>query len=118
MAFAAYSAGGRQERWGPVSGGKGWCTDIGKPCHTAIGRFKVERKQDTECISKTFPLPDGGAEMPYCMFFHRGFAMHASQLPGFHASHGCVRMLYNDAKWLNTEFVTVGVKGTEVIVIR
>ena len=117
-AFAAYNANGKQVRWGPISGGKGWCTDVGKPCHTVIGRFKVERKQQQECISKTFPLPDGGAEMPYCMFFHGGYAMHAGQLPGFNDSHGCVRMVYEDAKWLNLNFIDVGIGGTEVIVIR
>lgn len=117
-AFAAYGRNGQQIHWGPISGGKDWCSDIGKPCHTVVGRFKIERKQGSECISKTFPLPDGGAKMPYCMFFFRGFAMHASQLPGFHASHGCVRMLYEDAKWLNQEFAKTGVSGTEVIVIR
>lgn len=117
-AFAAYDADGYQVHWGPISGGKGWCTDVGKPCHTVIGRFKVERKQGGECESKTFPLPNGGAEMPYCMFFYKGYAMHGSQLPGFHASHGCVRMLNEDAKWMNTNFIETGRHGTEVIVIR
>ena len=40
------------------------------------------------------------------MFFHGGFALHGSyEVPGYHASHGCVRMFVNDAKWLNEEFV-------------
>lgn len=44
--------------------------------------------------------------MPYCMFFQGGFAIHgSSDLPGHHASHGCVRVLVKDAQWLNEEFV-------------
>lgn len=42
------------------------------------------------------PQPPGsrydGAEMPYFMRFTRGIGMHAGYLPGYPASHGCVRM--------------------------
>ncbi|MFT5467736.1 MAG: hypothetical protein ACI8UO_002843 [Verrucomicrobiales bacterium] len=33
-----------------------------------------------------------GAPMPYFMRFHNGVGMHGGFLPGFAASHGCVRM--------------------------
>lgn len=42
------------------------------------------------------PRPPGskyrGASMPYFMRFNRGIGMHAGFLPGYPASHGCVRM--------------------------
>ena len=42
------------------------------------------------------PKPAGtifeGAPMPYFMRFHGGVGMHAGFLPGYAASHGCVRM--------------------------
>ena len=54
--------------------------------------------------------------MPFCMFFYHGYAMHASYLPGYHASHGCIRLFYEDAEWLNKNFVDMGRRGTKVIV--
>lgn len=116
QAFGAYDAEGQLVHWGPVSGGKGYCPDVGRACNTATGAFKVYRKQGPECISSKFPIEtDGGAPMPYCMHFHNGFAMHGSTLPGYNASHGCVRLFFDDAKWLNQNFATI---GTRVIVTR
>ena len=44
--------------------------------------------------------------MPYCMYFHKGVALHGSEdIPGYRASHGCIRMFTRDAKWLNENFV-------------
>jgi lipoprotein-anchoring transpeptidase ErfK/SrfK len=46
--------------------------------------------------SKRDPKPPGasfrGAPMPYFLRFHGGYGLHAGFLPGFPASHGCVRM--------------------------
>jgi lipoprotein-anchoring transpeptidase ErfK/SrfK len=48
------------------------------------------------------------------MFFHRGYALHGSyDVPGYNASHGCVRMFVKDAKWLNQEF-TAGEDSVKV----
>lgn len=106
LAWGAYDATGELQAWGPVSGGKGWCPDIGRGCHTAVGKFAVYQKQGAGCVSTKFPVGRGGAPMPYCMFFHGGFALHGSyDVPGYNASHGCVRMFIPDAKWLNQEFV-------------
>ena len=64
------------------------------------------------------PKPAGaifdGADMPFFMRFHGGIGMHGGYLPGFAASHGCVRMPINMAKiyFENVE------KGTPVRVIR
>lgn len=45
---------------------------------------------------KRDPRPPGtsfrGAPMPYFMRIHGGVGMHAGFLPGFPASHGCIRM--------------------------
>jgi len=41
--------------------------------------------------------------------------MHGSTLPGYHASHGCIRMFEDDAHWLNKEFTE---KGTIIQVVN
>ncbi|HSW69883.1 MAG TPA: L,D-transpeptidase [Gammaproteobacteria bacterium] len=106
LAWGAYNADGVLQAWGPVSGGKGWCPDLNRGCHTAIGKFAVYQKMGAGCVSSKFPVGRGGAPMPYCMFFHGGFALHGSyEVPGYNASHGCVRLFIPDAKWLNLEFV-------------
>lgn len=109
LAWGAYDAQGNLVNWGPVSGGASYCPDIKSECRTITGTYTVYKKKGEECVSNKFPIPKGGAPMPYCMHFHGGYAMHASGLlPGENASHGCIRMLLPDAKWLNTKFVKVG----------
>ena len=116
QAFGAYDKNGSLVHWGPISGGKDYCKDIDGPCRTITGDFQITRKSDNDCVSGQFPLDTkGGAPMPYCMHFYRGFAFHGSTLPGYHASHGCVRLFYDDAKWLNEKFTTI---GTKVIVTQ
>jgi L,D-transpeptidase ErfK/SrfK len=115
LAFGAYDEDGRLLHWGPISGGKGYCPDIGKRCNSPRGTFSIYNKEDRGCVSTKFPVGRGGAPMPYCMFFHGGFALHGSpQVPGYNASHGCIRMFTSDAKWLNQDF-TEGEKGVTVI---
>jgi len=115
-AFAAYNEKGQLVHWGPVSGGKGWCPDVRRVCNTAIGVFRIVDKRGPKCVSTKFPVETGGgAPMPWCMYYYRGFALHGSTLPGFHASHGCIRLFKDDAKWLNRHFVEI---GTQVIVTR
>ena len=106
LAFGAYDEDGNLLYWGPVSGGRGYCPDLGRACHTMSGTFTVYRKEGEGCFSTKFPVGRGGAPMPYCMFFHNGFALHGSyEVPGYNDSHGCVRMFVNDAKWLNENFI-------------
>lgn len=56
------------------------------------GGSVVKRNVD---ISKVKP-PEGasfqGAKMPFFLRFHGGAGMHAGKLPGYAASHGCVRL--------------------------
>ncbi len=118
QAFGAYDSQGNLVRWGPVSGARGYCPDIHRGCHTPIGTFAIYNKEGEDCVSTKFPVPYGGAPMPYCMFFHGGFALHGSyEVPGYNASHGCVRMFVNDAQWLNEEFTADGY-GTRVYVTQ
>jgi hypothetical protein len=105
LAFGAYSAEGALQYWGPISSGKGYCPDVGRRCSTPPGHYSIQSKQGPGCVSTKFPVGRGGAPMPYCMFFYRGYALHGSpDLPGYHASHGCIRLLTKDAKWLNQDF--------------
>lgn len=116
QAYAAYSREGELVRWGPISAGKGFCADVKGQCNTVLGQFRISNKHGPECVSDRFPVEtNGGAPMPYCMYFYRGFALHGSTLPGYHASHGCVRLFFEDAEWLNKHFATI---GTRVIVNR
>jgi hypothetical protein len=113
MAWGAYSANGDLVRWGPASSARGYCPDVGS-CHTPSGHFQIYSKEGEGCFSRRFPVGRGGAPMPYCMFFHGGYAIHGSyEVPGFNASHGCVRVLVPDAEWLNEDFTEI---GTPVIV--
>jgi len=116
LAWGAYNSAGTLVAWGPAVGARGWCPDIHRACHTSLGRFSIYRKEGPGCISSKFPVPRGGAPMPYCMYFHGGFALHGSyEVPGYNASHGCVRLFVPDAKWLNQDFVS-GERDVAVII--
>ena len=83
LAFGAYDETGKLISWGPVSTAKGYCPDLHHGCHTPTGDFAVYNKGGSDCKSRKFPIGRGGAPMPYCMFFHGGFAMHGSyDVPG------------------------------------
>ncbi len=67
---------------------------------TPTGTFRILEK-DRFHISSKYPAPKGGAKMPY---MHRltnsGIAVHAGYLPGYPASHGCIRVSNATAKRL------------------
>jgi L,D-transpeptidase ErfK/SrfK len=116
LAFGAYDEQGELKHWGPISSARGYCPDMGTECHTPIGKFAIYRKEGAGCKSTKFPIPNGGAPMPYCMFFRGGLALHGSyEVPGYNDSHGCVRLFVNDAEWLNNEF-TKDTKNVAVII--
>jgi hypothetical protein len=108
LAWGAYNDQGNLVKWGNASGGKGFCDDIGKACKTVTGTFTIYSKKGSACKSNLFPLPRGGAPMPYCMHFQGGYALHGGNVPDFNASHGCIRVPVNEAQWLNQHFVRVG----------
>jgi len=113
-AWSAYDENGNLVKTGRASGGRGYCPDIHRSCRTPQGKFAVYEKKGEECVSTKFPVGEGGAPMPNCMFFHGGYAIHGSYaVPDYNASHGCIRVLPSAAEWLNQEFIRV---GTAVIV--
>ncbi|MDP3560541.1 MAG: L,D-transpeptidase [Legionellaceae bacterium] len=122
LAWGAYDADGHLVNWGPISSGRDRCSDSPRSCRTMTGIFYFFSKESQSCRSNVYPIGKGGAKMPYCMYFHKGFALHGStDVPGQRASHGCVRLFTQDAKWLNQEFVetsndTNNQKGTKIII--
>ena len=114
--WGAYNPDGSLVRAGLATAGGDWCADTGRSCRTGVGSFRIYSLGDGECISKIYPLPEGGGLMPYCMFFNNGEALHGSPegtVIEDNVSHGCVRMHIPDAEWLRYNFVEI---GTRVIV--
>jgi lipoprotein-anchoring transpeptidase ErfK/SrfK len=64
------------------------------------------------------PRPKGsrfrGAPMPYFMRIHGGIGLHAGYLPGYPASHGCIRLPRGAAE----AFFRNATNGTPVKVVR
>jgi hypothetical protein len=111
LAFGAYDNDGRLLRWGPGVGGASYCADIGRSCRTKTGVTFIRHKRGRYARSNRYPLPNGGAPVPYFMEFWPQYGFHASaNVPGRHASHGCVRLFFEDARWLNEEFAEIGTK--------
>lgn len=110
-AYAAYNSEGKLVRVGRASGGRSYCPDIKRSCRTPRGVFTVHSKGGPGCKSTRYPLPRGGAPMPYCMFFSKYYAVHGSNdVPNYNASHGCVRVTPSDAAWLSHNFMRIGTK--------
>lgn len=112
-AWGAYGSDGSLIRGGMASAGSDYCSDLGHRCHTSVGTFRVYSLGSPECKSSKFPMPRGGAPMPYCMFFNGSQALHGSPDPEVvdaNVSHGCVRMHVADAEWLRYNFVDIGTK--------
>lgn len=108
-AYAAYDGDGKLVRTGAASGGRDYCPDLHSRCHTPTGTFTVYRVQGATCKSKKFPIGRGGAPMPHCAFFNGGYAVHGSySVPGYNASHGCIRVRPTDAAWLNSNVLRPG----------
>ena len=89
QAFAAYELG-RLVRWGPVSTGR-------RETPTPAGAFNLTWK------SKSRRSTDNDAwllEWYFNFVNSRGVSFHKFDLPGYPASHACVRLLERDAQWL------------------
>ncbi len=113
--FGAYESG-LLVRWGPVSSG-------GSTHKTPSGHYNLNWNARIHRSSENEDWV-----MPWYFNFasDRGFGVHQYDLPGRPASHGCVRMLERDAKWvfawgegwtLDPESRDVVVYGTPVLVI-
>ena len=115
LRWAAYDADGYLVASGKANGGSHYCADLGRPCRTPIGVFRVGRKGTAACVSKSFPVGQGGAPMPYCMFFSGGNAIHGSPyISNRNTSHGCIRVHTGAAAWLHKHFMR---PGTKVLVL-
>jgi L,D-transpeptidase catalytic domain len=119
---------GRLTLISPIASGKeGWGTPIGSfkvmskdPNHKS-GNFGLISDSSGRIINPNATpgsyVPPGchymPAPMPYFMEFHKYVGMHAGYLPGYPASHGCVRM----PKDLAAEFFARVQVGTPVKVV-
>lgn len=111
LRWGAYDSDGNLVKVGRGSGGRGYCPDIRRGCRTPQGTFQIISKGGASTKSTRYPLPRGGAPMPYAMFFTKYYAVHGSyEVPRYNASHGCVRVMPADARWLNTSFLKIGSK--------
>jgi hypothetical protein len=100
--FGAYESG-TLVRWGPVSsGGPGRATPPGRYHLNWNARLRISSVNDSWI-------------MPWYFNFDSisGYGFHEYSLPGRPASHGCIRLLQSDAKWL----FHWGRPGTRVMVL-
>lgn len=112
-AWGAYNKDGTLLRSGLATAGASYCRDIGRPCRTSVGSYRIYSLGSASCKSSKFPVPRGGAPMPYCMYFNGGQGLHgsdSSDVVPANVSHGCVRMHVADAEWLRYNFADVGTK--------
>jgi len=89
QAFAAYEQG-RLLRWGPVSSGR-------RAYPTPSGLFHLNWRSRGRHSSVN---PQWYMEWYFNFDNVRGFALHSYTLPGYPASHACVRLLERDAIWI------------------
>jgi lipoprotein-anchoring transpeptidase ErfK/SrfK len=115
LSWKAINENGKVVRTGRGSGGRRYCPDIHRGCKTPSGVYHVWSKGGPGCHSSRYPVGEGGAPMPYCMYFSKNYAIHGSyEVPNYNASHGCVRLHPSDASWLSHNFVRI---GTKVVIV-
>jgi len=83
--FGAYEYG-ELVRWGPISTGRSGNTPVG----TYQALYKEAKKRSTRYHN---------SRMYFAVQFSGNFFSHEQILPGYPASKGCVRMLWEDAEW-------------------
>ena len=114
LRWQAIDSNGTVVRTGHGSAGRSYCPDIRRACRTPSGTYHVGHMQGASCKSSRYPVGKGGSPMPYCMYFSKNYAVHGSyHVPNYNASHGCIRVPPQDAKWLYYNFMK---PGTTVIV--
>lgn len=89
QAFSIYE-NGILRRWGPTSTGR-------RNKQTPAGLFSLNWKS-----KETISTIDSTWILPFYFNFHNkeGIALHEFSMPGYPASHACVRLLGEDAKWI------------------
>jgi lipoprotein-anchoring transpeptidase ErfK/SrfK len=91
QAFAAYEQG-RLVRWGPVSSG-------GQVSPTPNGLFRLNWRSPGRHSTVN---PRWFMKWYFNFENMRGLSLHEHELPGYPASHGCIRLLARDAVWIYT----------------
>ena len=104
QAFGLYEHG-ELVKWGPVSTGK---NSTRTPNGLNYGNYKAKRKISTV---------DDSWVLPYYFNFmnFEGVGVHQYALPGYPASHGCVRLYMDDAKYIFDWADMWEVKGSSVV---
>jgi lipoprotein-anchoring transpeptidase ErfK/SrfK len=89
QAFGAYEFG-KLVRWGPTSTGK-----KSTPTPSGLYHTNWKARESRSSVNQSWILP-------WCFNIDniKGVAFHKFDLPGYPASHGCVRLLEEDAKWI------------------
>jgi len=88
-AFAAYERG-RLVRWGPTSMGK-------KSTPTPTGLFHTNWKSKSTVSTDN---ADWILNWYFNLVNNTGVSLHQYELPGYPASHSCVRLREDDARWI------------------
>jgi hypothetical protein len=94
-----------------------WPVSTGRRGHTTpAGKFRPVRLE-----RHWYSHEYGMAPMPWSVFFHRGYAVHgtmeASSL-GHAASHGCVRLLPDNASILFSLVRREGTRNTRIVILN
>ena len=90
QAFAAYESG-RLVQWGPVSTGKRATRTPSRAYHANWKAKSTHSSIDSSWLLRWYVNLDSAS----------GISLHQYDLPGYPASHGCVRLQADDAKWLH-----------------
>ena len=115
QAFGAYEYG-RLVRWGPVSSGR-------KETPTPEGAFNLTWRSRSR---RSTDNQDWLLEWYFNFVNERGVSFHLFDLPGYPASHACVRLLLRDAQWLygwGEQWTlekggrTIATRGTPVLIL-
>lgn len=103
QAFGLYE-NGNLVKWGPVSTGK---SSTRTPSGLNYGNYKSKRKVSTV---------DDSWILPYYFNFmnFEGVGVHQYALPGYPASHGCVRLYMEDAKYIFNWANMWDINGSEI----
>lgn len=105
-AYALYEYG-NLIKWGPTSMGK-----KSSPTRIGLGFTNWKKKVAISTLNSEWKL-----RWNFNVFNFQGIGWHQYDLPGYHASHSCMRLLEEDAFWMYSwaEQWILGNKGTEIL---